>query len=331
MRLLIVILNYRTAGLAVDCIRSLADEVRSLGQARVVVADNLSPDDSLPRLAQAIEDNGWGDFVSLMPLERNGGFAFGNNAAVRAALASDDKPDYVLLLNPDTIVRPKALLSLVGFMDQRPEVAICGCSLEDAEGTLQHTAHRFPSPLGELDRGARLGALRRLMKKHADVPPDSPDATAVDWVSGASLLVRRQLFETIGLMDEGYFLYYEEVDFCARAASAGFRIFYLPSVRIVHLEGQSTGIIHTKKRRAPYWYDSRRRFFVKRYGVLGLMVSDMLWAMGRATFVVRRALRLGCGGPDGDPAHFAFDLIWGDLRALLTGKLFRIRREARIA
>src|SRR5258708_5146970 len=105
MRLLIVIVNYGTADLTVDCLRSLASEVPPLG-ARVVVTDNLSADDSIPRISDAIKENNWTPWASPMPLARNGGFAFGNNAAIRPALESSDSPDYVLLLNPDTIVRP---------------------------------------------------------------------------------------------------------------------------------------------------------------------------------------------------------------------------------
>src|SRR3954449_6202464 len=107
MRVLIVIVNYRSAGLAVDCLRSLAPEVRALGgpsAARVVVTDNASGDDSVARLTAAVRDNGWGDWATVQPLARNGGFAFGNNEAIRPALAGADKPDYVLLLNPDTLV-----------------------------------------------------------------------------------------------------------------------------------------------------------------------------------------------------------------------------------
>src|SRR5258707_812112 len=106
MNLLIVIVNYQTAGLAIDCLRSLEDEVRGLPETRVVVTDNASGVGSVARLEAAVRDNGWDGWARVQPLEKNGGFAFGNNAAIRPALASDDPPRYVLLLNPDTVVRP---------------------------------------------------------------------------------------------------------------------------------------------------------------------------------------------------------------------------------
>src|SRR5690606_38890143 len=277
---------------------------------------------------EAVESRGWDGWVHVVQAGRNGGFAAGNNVGIRWAMdrsmAEGGAPDFVLLLNPDTVVRPGAIREMLAFMDARPQVGICGCSLEDGAGVVQHTAHRFPSPLGELDRGARLGLLRRMLARHVDAPPQpGAEPVACDWVSGASMLVRRRVFDTIGLMDEGFFLYYEDVDFCARAVAAKFGVAYVPSARVLHVEGQSTGIARpgagageVRARRAPYWYGSRRRFFVKRYGVWGLIKSDVLWAIGRLTFVVRRALRLGSGGPDSDPARFARDLLGGDLRAV---------------
>src|SRR5687768_16488864 len=124
MRLLIVIVNYRTASLTVDCLRSLEPEVRAAPGTRVVVTDNLSGDDSVPRLQAAVRDNGWNAWAEVMPLPRNGGFAYGNNEGIRPALESADPPDYVLLLNPDTVVRPGAIEALLDFMEARPAVGI---------------------------------------------------------------------------------------------------------------------------------------------------------------------------------------------------------------
>src|SRR5262245_7797137 len=124
MKLLIVIVNYRSAGLALDCLGSLRDEVGTVGTTRVVVTDNASCDDSVARIGAAVEGNGWGGWATIQALERNGGFAAGNNAAIRPALAGADPPEYILLLNPDTVVRPGALRALVAFMDGRPDVGI---------------------------------------------------------------------------------------------------------------------------------------------------------------------------------------------------------------
>src|SRR5687767_11896345 len=137
MKLLIVIVNYRTPGLLIDCLRSLAPEVAAVPGTQVVITDNNSGDDSLPRLRAEIDANNWNTWVTLKPLPNNAGFAYGNNGAIRPALKSGDKPDYVYLLNPDTIVRPGAIARLVQFMDEHPDVGISGSRCEYADGTPQ--------------------------------------------------------------------------------------------------------------------------------------------------------------------------------------------------
>src|SRR5262245_42673491 len=116
MQLLIVIVNYRTAALAVDCLRSLDAELAALPGARVAVTDNASGDDSVGQLRAAIDQNGWASWATLMPLERNGGFSFGNNGAIRPALAAASPPDAVMLLNPDTGAPPGADAATVRVM-----------------------------------------------------------------------------------------------------------------------------------------------------------------------------------------------------------------------
>jgi GT2 family glycosyltransferase len=107
--LLVVIVNYRTASLTIDCLRSLMGEVQLLPGMRVIVVDNASNDGSVEKIGTAIETEDWGDWASLLPSDRNGGYAFGNNVAIRPVLQSPESPPYFLLLNPDTVVRPGAL------------------------------------------------------------------------------------------------------------------------------------------------------------------------------------------------------------------------------
>src|SRR3954466_1444192 len=134
MKLLVVIVNYRTASLAIDCLRSFAPEISEIpGGVRVVVTDNLSGDDSVPRLEKAIADNQWSAWASVLPLPENGGFAYGNNMGIRPPLDSAHKPDFVLLLNPDTVLRAGAVTELLKFMGSRPDVGIAGSRLEDSD------------------------------------------------------------------------------------------------------------------------------------------------------------------------------------------------------
>ncbi len=317
----IAIVNYGTAGLAIDALRSLSSQVEDLAGGRVVVVDNASGDGSVEKLTAAIEREGWSSWAEVMPLDRNGGFAFGNNACIRRALASTNLVDYVMLLNPDTVAQPGAVKALVDFIDAHPSVGIVGSRLENANGGVECSAHTLPSPLGALDEGARLGVLSRLLRRYVVTPPPQAVAHLCDWVSGASMIIRRQVIDEIGLMDENYFLYFEEVDFCRRAQMAGWECWYVPDSRVMHLEGASTGIHASAKRRAKYWYDSRRRFFAKHYGIAGLVAADVLWGIGRFSFLLRRGLRIGARGREyNDPKWFTFDLLWGDLRAILTGR-----------
>lgn len=311
--LLVVILNYRTPDLTIHCLRSLVTEVESLPGTRVVVSDNASGDGSVAKISTAIETEGWGEWVSVMPLERNGGYAFGNNAVIRPALQSADPPTYFLLLNPDTIVRPEALKVLVDFMNQHPQVGIAGSRLEDPDGTPQCSAFRFQTFLSELNSGLRLGVVSKLLAKWVVAPPIPEEVCQTDWVAGASMIVRRELFEEVGLLDEEYFMYYEEMDFCLQAKKSGWTCWYVPQSRVVHLVGQSSGVTDTKrppKRRPQYWFDSRRRYFVKNYGWLYAGLADTLWIFGFALWRVRRVIQ---GKPDPDPPQLLGDFIRNSL------------------
>lgn len=291
LRVLIVVLNYRTAELTLACLRSLAPELRTLPRARVVVTDNASGDGSVERIAAAIAQEGMSGWAELTPLPKNGGYAYGNNAAIRPALASAQPPDYVLLLNPDTVLRPGAIHALIEFMQTHPRAGIAGSRLEDPDGTPQCSAFNFPSAWSELDRGLQLGVVSRLLESKL-VRRSIPEvASPVDWVAGASMLVRRAVFERIGLIDEAYFLYYEEVDFLLRAHRAGFETYYVPDSRVMHHVGASTGVSderRERKRVPAYWFDSRRRYFLKNHGPLGAAAADVAWLVGSCVHRLRQ-------------------------------------------
>jgi N-acetylglucosaminyl-diphospho-decaprenol L-rhamnosyltransferase len=307
--LLVVILNYKTASLTIDCLHSLVPEVRSIENARVAVADNASGDGSAEQIAAAIASEAWSDWATLTPLDRNGGYAFGNNAPIRQALSQPSPPDYILLLNPDTVVRPGALKALVDFMDSHPDAGIAGSRLEDPDGTPQQSAFRFHTLASEFDFGWRLGLLSKLLARWAVAPPVPQETCQTGWVAGASMIVRRQVFESVGLLDEAYFMYYEEMDFCLQANKAGWSCWYVPESRVVHLVGQSSGINNFKpqtKRLPQYWYDSRRRYFVKNYGWFYAALADLLWASGFVFWRMRRVIQRK---PDTDPPNMLSDFM----------------------
>jgi N-acetylglucosaminyl-diphospho-decaprenol L-rhamnosyltransferase len=307
--LLVAIVNYRTPQLTIDCLGSIADEVRALG-AKAVVVDNASGDDSVGRLNAALRERQWGDWLSLLPLEANAGFSAGNNAAIRAALAAPGAPELILLLNPDTVVRPGAIQALVEFLQRHPQAGIVGSRLEDPDGTPQRSAFRFPSLSGEFDAAFRLGIVSKLIAGSVLAPPVSPIACQTDWVAGASMLVRREVFADVGLLDENYFLYYEEVDFCHRALRRGWQCWYEPASRVVHLVGQASGVTNSSvaptRRRPAYWFESRRRYLLKHHSRLYVLSIDAAWVAGYAAWWLRAKLTRK---PVVDPPRFWRDYL----------------------
>jgi GT2 family glycosyltransferase len=309
MKLLVVIVNYKTADLAIDCLQSLDHEVSTVpGETRVVVTDNASGDGSVEKIQRAIDSHPW-RWASVQALPKNGGFAYGNNAAIAPALKSEHPPQYVYLLNPDTIVLPDALRELVRFMDAHPEVGIAGGRAVNPDWTVRNSAFRFHTVLSELEGSLRLGVVSRILRRHVVATPPPDKATPVDWVSGASMMIRREVFEKIGLLDEGYFMYFEETDFCLRAARAGWPTWYVPHSKIIHLVGQSSGVTGAKraeKRRPRYWFESRRRFFRQHYGSARTLTANLLWAGGFAVSSVLNKLR---GRPRTDPPWLWWDFV----------------------
>ena len=147
-----------------------------------MVVENNSPDDSAGKIGAAIRAEHWQSWVELLPLEQNLGFAGGNNAALRPLLMLPRPPEYVLLLNPDTVVRPGAVRALVEFMDLHPRVGIAGSRLEDPDGTPQRSAFRFFSVASEFEGGIRLGVVSRLLRQRLVAPPVAEEPHATDWV-----------------------------------------------------------------------------------------------------------------------------------------------------
>ncbi|MEM7137547.1 MAG: glycosyltransferase family 2 protein [Myxococcota bacterium] len=308
MKVLVVVLNYRTPDLAVRCLESLEAEVAEVGSMHVVVTDNDSGDDSVAIIGEAIERHSW-RWCELMPLSKNGGYCFGNNAGIRPHLFKEGAPEFVMLLNPDTYIRPGAVSRLVSYLERHEDVGIAGARLEGPDGAIQNGAFRFPTPTREMLDGFRLGILSKAMRT-GDIFYDLGDQPmAVDWVVGAAMMIRREVFDDIGLLDEGYFLYFDEVDFCLRARRAGWSAHYVPQSVVVHLVGRSTGISDPNKRppRFPtYWFDSRRRFFLKHHGAVKTLAADLGFLGGYTTWRVRRVIQRK---PDGDPPWFWLDFL----------------------
>jgi GT2 family glycosyltransferase len=329
MRVLVVVLNYKSAPLTVQCLATLAGEVERHPDTCVLVPDNASGDGSVELLRAEIARRGWAAWAHVLPHDRNDGYGAGNNVAIRAGLSGSfgPGPEYVWLLNPDTLVRPGALGALLAFLDAHPDVGIAGSRLEEEDGTQHASRYRFPTVWSELESGFRLGIVTRLLKDKQIMPPLTLDAHPIDWVAGASMMLRRTTLDAVGLFDEGYFLYYEEVDLCRRARLAGWPCWYVPDSRVAHLVGQSSGVTAREKaiRRPRYWFESRRRYFVKHHGRIYAFLCDVAWATGFGLWRIRRRLQRK---PDLDPPHLWWDFVRFNLVPFGGGGRGRARTTA---
>lgn len=228
MDLSIVIVNWNTQDLLANCLQSIYGNPPDF-EFEVWVVDNASTDQSaaIVRLQFPL--------VRLIENKTNVGFACGNNQAIK-----ESKSRHVLLLNSDTIVLPQALERMVSFMNENSRAAIAGGKLLNPDGTFQSSYNDFPSILSELLTFA--GLARRVHGPFFPSygPRDSQTTRVVDWVGGAFLIVRKEAIDSVGLMDEGYFMYGEEMDWCYRMKEAGWQVYYLAEAQILHLGGQSS-------------------------------------------------------------------------------------------
>jgi GT2 family glycosyltransferase len=222
---------------------------------------------------------------------KNGGFAYGNNLGIERAYALGT-PSYVYLLNPDAQVRPGAIGALVRFLEGHPEVGIAGSSFENPDGSDWPIAFRFPTLISELNEGLEFGIVTRLLKPWIVVRHMTRFTEVVDWICGASMMIRPEVFAAIGGLDENYFLYFEETDFCRRAREAGFPTWYVPESRVMHIGGQSTAVTDLKRKRLPaYWFESRRRYFAVTFGIVHAIAIDVVAVIAHFLGTLKRIMQ----------------------------------------
>ncbi|WP_241233490.1 glycosyltransferase family 2 protein [Altericroceibacterium xinjiangense] len=289
----IVIVNYRTGPLVLACLESLAAEREDVPGLHVVLVDNASRDGSADFLDAAVQARGW-DWVTLIRSEVNGGFGAGANIGFDFVLQRNSPARTVWLLNPDTRVMPGASRTLLRFLAEMPSAGIAGTALLEADGNPWPFAFRFPTILGEMERGFRWGVISKLLASRATLRPMGERNERVDWVSGASFAIRRDLLEQGMRFDEGYFLYYEETDFCRAAWKNGWESWYVPQAVVLHIAGQSTGVTAKNARlnRMPgYWFASRQRYFRKNHGRGYAIIADLVWVAAHLAFVMKQMVR----------------------------------------
>jgi hypothetical protein len=319
MRIAGIVINYRTPDLTIQAVNALREEMRTVAPFRIYLVDSASGDDSVSLFKQAAQRDGWQDEVVLIEAPRNGGFGYGINQAVRRALALTNPPSYFYILNSDAFADRGSLAQLVAVLDSHPEWGVAGSHIRGTDGKSQAAAFRFPSVFSEVESSAHLGLLTHLLRKYVVGLPVPRTDCEVDWIPGTSMLIRRSTFEQAGLFDEGFFLYFEEIDFCHSARKAGIKTCFVADAPITHLGGVSTGIVDTTRRMPAYWFDSRYRYFRKHHGVAYATGCDLARALGMLLWHVKeRAL----GRPKTGRPRLLRDFLsasWKNLRKTRAG------------
>jgi hypothetical protein len=276
----IIIVSWNVRDLLRRCLHSITNNRLPITDNQSPITDNQSPitDNQSPitdyRLETIVVDNASHDgsvemvrteypHVRLIANVTNRGFTGGNNDGLHIA-----RGRYVLLLNPDTEVIGNALATLVAYADSHPQVGALGPQVLNPDGSVQSSRRRFPTLATALFESTWLQSLapRGVLERYyaLDLPNDQP--AEVDWVTGAALMVRREAMDQVGMMDEGFFMYSEELDWCKRIKAAGWQVAYMPSAQIIHHEGKSSEQVVPQ--RHIYFQTSKVRYFRKHHGAL---------------------------------------------------------------
>ena len=227
----VVIVNWNTRDILRDCLRTIYDQTRHVAF-EVIVVDNASQDGSPDMVRSEFPQ------AHLVANSTNVGYAAANNQGIKIAQGR-----YLLVLNSDTLILDRALDKMVDFADAHPQAGVLGCRVRNRDGTLQPTCFMFPSALNSLLSALYLNKLfprSRFFGREAMTWWGRNDVREVQVVTGCFLFLRREALEAVGCMDERFFMYAEETDWCYRFKKRGWQVLFTPAAEIVHLGGQST-------------------------------------------------------------------------------------------
>lgn len=282
----IITVSWNVSQFLAGCLDSLRlESPRADGlTVEVIVIDSASSDGTPTMIAARYPQ------VKLLAQTQNVGFTVGNNIGLKVASGR-----YLMLLNPDTIVVGDALTQLVKYMDAQPQVGVSGPQTLNADGTVQSTRRRFPTLATGIFESTWLQpfAPRRVLDRFyaADI---ADDATAdVDWVQGSALVVRREAYELVGGLDEQYVMFSEEVDWCKRIKSAGWRVVYVGTAKIIHYGGQSTEQVTARKH--IHFQQSKLRYFRKYHGPVVALVLRLVLLISYAQQTVAESVKAAVG------------------------------------
>lgn len=254
MDLSIVIVNWNTKSRLAACLDSI-ERHPPTGECEVIVVDNDSSDGSAQMVGECFPD------ITLVEQVKNVGYAEGNNRGIRASSGR-----YVLLLNPDTEVKAGTLDGLIKFADEHPEAAAVGCRLVGPDGKVQRSCRSFPDPIGVLFEYTRLSYLfpkSRLFGRYRMTYFRYNQESEVDQPMGSCLLLSRKAIEDVGMFDQEFAIFFNEVDWCYRARQKGWKVYFTPAAEVIHHGGASTSQIKAEMVRESH--RSMRKFYEKHY------------------------------------------------------------------
>lgn len=249
----IIIVNWNTCDDLRKCLRSVGES--SSVRAETILVDNASSDGSVEMVRSEFP------WVNIIHNQANLGFAKASNQGIGM---SDGR--YVMLLNPDCVVHPGSLSALVEFGDSNSDIGIFGPKILNPNGTLQFSCRRFPTLQAGIFRNSILGRIfpkNPYTRDYLMIGWDHSEPRDVDWVSGAALFIRRKMLDQIGLLDERFFMYCEDVDIAYRAKQEGWRVSYFPGATVIHAIGRSSD--HNPNGMIIEFHKSMYRFFKKHY------------------------------------------------------------------
>ena len=309
------IVNYRTAALTLACVESVLADLRGAAgrpatEAEVVVVDNASGDGSAEEIEAWIAAHPDAP-VQLVRSASNSGFAGGHNRVVAASGTG-----HVLLLNSDAQVRPGCIRALLDCLEAHPRTGIAVPRIEGPDGEPLTNCFRFPTALSEVDRAAATGPVTTLLRRWTVPLGPAPEPARIQWVEFSCTLLRRAMINEVGPLDPGFFLYFEDVEYCRRAAARGWTCRQATGARALHHLGAS-GPVHAARaaraRLPAYYYAGRARYFRKARGWPGLFAANLGWLCGRAVALLRPML----GKPVPPAPRAEYRDIWtGALRPL---------------
>ncbi len=317
-RLLTVVLNYKTPEMTLKSVEAALREMAGIA-GELIIVDNDSQDGSEEALRAGIAQAGWDadGRVRFIQSGVNGGFGAGNNVGIRAGLSDGTKPDYVYILNSDAFPDPGSIRTLLDHLQANPKVGFAGSYIHGDDGAPHVTLFRYPTIWSELEGAIAFGPVSKLLKNYI-VPLEIPESGTheVDWLAGASMMMRQHVLDEIGLFDERFFLYFEETDLCRRARMAGWPTHYVRASEVTHIGSVSTGM--KQWGRTPrFWFDSRLYYFVKNHGGLYAATATALHLLGGALKWLRGLIDAKVRG---GPQRFLRDLAAHDIGALLRGR-----------